>query len=183
MTPRRFGPFLLLIISACSTDAQALRRHPEPAQPVGVFVNGSDRITLDLGRALIEVDGQSRALENCSTDTFNCYRNVALGFHIEFPRSCRTVAQNLGSVIGGHHFYVFRMMPHSDIRDGSYVSDLSHRFSYGYMVKRGLFEIRYDKLGKILFGPGDNGASLNTSEAEPYTYSLKSKRPFLRCHK
>jgi hypothetical protein len=85
--------------------------------------------------------------------------------------------------IGGHNFYVFRMMPHSDVRDGSYVSDLSHRYSYGYMIRRGIFEIRYDKRGKILFGPGDNGGSLNTSEAEPYTYRLKGSRAFLKCSK
>lgn len=180
MARRRSASTLLLLVSACATAGQALQTQYRDVSRA-VFLNGSDRIVLDVDQDILEIGGRTFPLEDCSTLAFHCYRNVALGVHLTFPRSCGRIAEDSAQTAGGYDFYIFRGAPHGDVRDGSYVSDLSHRYLYRYWIMRGLFAIDYDKSGNVMFGPRDNGGSLNSSEAAPYTYELEEGRSFLRC--
>jgi hypothetical protein len=173
---------VLPFTASCASAPIEASLQEVPDQRIGVYSNGRSVIVVDPERSMLRIDGESVALHNCSDDAYHCYKNESFGFHIVLPKYCSLPRESRPS-IGGYGIRLIGVEPHGPVWDGLYVSDLSYRFAYRYIMRRGLFEIRYDKSGLVRFGPGGNGNFLNSSELEPITYRLPDDTGFLKCRR
>src|SRR5687768_1627578 len=78
----------LPLVASCAAKPMDAPLHDVPDQRVGVYSNGRNVIVIDLDRSAMSIDGESVALYSCSDDSYHCYKNESLGFHIVFPKNC-----------------------------------------------------------------------------------------------
>jgi hypothetical protein len=170
---------LILVGGGCKAEYRPERLR-EPGR-TAAYRHGGDVIELALGAQKVRLLGKEYPLQDCSNGDFYCFKSEEIGLHFAFPKKCNRRFRPEAGSLGGHRFDMVSATPHLGPSDGSYVSDLAPKFAFFYISDRGLIEIRYDKTGKIGFGPGQKGGAFNSDEAEPYSYLLVGRKPFLPC--